>query len=54
MTKRELIIALERFHEDDIVICKDENGMWDNIERVEADSCCIAIIFGGGSPFSDE
>ena len=54
MTKAELIDALSRFCEDDVVICKDEQGGWDNIERVEPDGSAIAIIFGGGSPFSDE
>lgn len=58
MTKKELIKALEGsnedLNEDLVVICKDTDGGWNNIERVEVDSCAIAIVFGGGSAFSDE
>ena len=54
MTKRELIKELEPFGNDDIVVCKDLNGGWDNIEKVEQDGSSVAIVFGGGSPFSDE
>ena len=54
MTKKELIKALEPFDEDDIAICQDEQGGWDNIKKVEYDRGNIAIVFGGGSPFSDE
>lgn len=54
MTKRELIESLSFFSDDAVVICKDEDGSWDNIERVEADGSSVAIVFGGGSPFSDE
>ena len=54
MTKAELIKALEQFDEDAVVICMDESGGWDNINSVVADGSGIAIVFGGGSPFSDE
>ena len=54
MTKKELIKALEPFNDDAVVVCKDEYGGWDNIERVEDNCCSVAIVFGGGSPFSDE
>lgn len=54
MTKNELIEALDGYREDAIVICKDDEGCWDNILRVEPDGCSAAIVFGGGSPFSDE
>jgi hypothetical protein len=54
MTKKELIKSLELFDDYDIVICKDEHGLWDNIQHIQHDGCCICIVFGGGSPFSDE
>lgn len=54
MTKNELVIALNDFDDDCIVICKDESGGWDNIIKVESDGSAISIVFGGGSPFSDE
>lgn len=54
MTKKDLINALAPFRDDSVVICKDETGGWDNIQTVEPDGCSIAIVFGGGSPFSDE
>ena len=51
MTKKELFYALDGFDDDAVVICQDENGGWDNIQRVEPDGCSVAIIFGGGSPW---
>ncbi len=54
MTIKDLIASLVIYHEDAIVICKDDNDCWDNIERVVQDGSCVAIVFGGGSPFSDE
>jgi len=54
MTKKELIKALEPFDEDEVVICQDEHGCWDNIQTVEQEGSNITIIFGGGAPFSDE
>jgi len=54
MTKKELIAALDPFFDDAVVVCMDEAGGWDNIERVTDEYGHIAIIFGGGSPFSDE
>jgi hypothetical protein len=32
----------------------DSSGGWDNIEEVKKSGEAINIIFGGGSPFSDE
>ena len=54
MTKKELIKALNDFDDDDIVICMDFEGCWDNIETVKKWNHDICIVFGGGSPFSDE
>jgi len=54
MTKKELIEALKDCDDDLIVVCSDTNGGWDNIEKVVDTGCSIAIIFGGGSQFSDE
>ena len=54
MTKKELLQQLEPFNDDDIIIVVDETGGWDNIKEIEKEGCCINIIFGGGSPFSDE
>lgn len=54
MTKKELIKALEHIHEDEVIVCMDEQGGWDNIDRIGKVGETPAIIFGGGSPFSDE
>ena len=54
MTKQELIKELEKYDDDAVVICMDDSGGWDNIERLKEDGSAIAIIFGGGSPFSGE
>jgi len=54
MTKKELNKALENFDDDSVVICMDDNGGWDNIERVCSNGSSIAIVFGGGSPFSSD
>ena len=53
-TKKEVIDMLEEYDDYAVVICKDASGGWDNIEDVKQDGSSIAIIFGGGSPFSDE
>lgn len=55
-TKKELIEMLEPFDDDDVVICMDEQGIWDNILQVKQDegSSSIDIVSGGGSPFSSE
>lgn len=53
-TKRELIKMLEEYSEDAGVIIMDEEGGWDNILYVKKDGSAIAIVFGGGSPFSSE
>jgi len=54
MTKRELIEALEPFPEDEVVVCMDGGGGWDNIEDVNRFESTIRIVFGGGSPFSSD
>lgn len=54
MTKNELVIALNDFDDDAIVVCMDENKGWDNIDEVTPFGSNVAIVFGGGSPFSDE
>ena len=54
MTKGELLRALDGYDDDAVVVCRDEHCGWDNIQRVEPDGCSVAIVFGGGSPFSDE
>ena len=58
MTKAELIYALRDWDDDDVVVGQYEDTGWDNIIRVDhlmgnlrSGPC---IIFGGGSPFSDE
>lgn len=53
-TKKELIKMLEPYDDDSIVIVMDDVGGWDNIEEVKQDGSNIAIVFRGGSPFSDE
>lgn len=52
--KKELIKALDEFDEDDVVICMDEKGGWDNILEVKQNGSSIAIVFGGGSPFEND
>lgn len=53
-TKKELLEMLEPYDDDDIVVCMDSHGGWDNIETVKYFGSSVAILFGGGSPFSDE
>jgi hypothetical protein len=54
MTVDLLIKMLKEFDSDAVVICKDLHGGWDNIEEVKKSGSSVSIIFGGGSPFSDE
>jgi hypothetical protein len=54
MTKKELIEAMKDIDEDNVVVCADEHGGWDNIQKIGKVGETPAIIFGGGSPFSDE
>ena len=54
MTKKELIEAMKNIKDDDVIVCVDEYGGWDNIIRVGNVGGTPAIVFGGGSPFSDE
>ena len=44
MTKKELVEELEKFDDDDVVICIDEQGNWDNIKNLEKDGDTIEII----------
>ena len=53
MTKIELIAALEQFGEDEVIVCADEDGGWDNIQTVTRMNGTPSIVWGGGSPFSD-
>lgn len=53
-TKKELIGMLEEYDDDSVVVCMDESGAWDNISHLKKDGSCIAIVFGGPLPFSDE
>lgn len=56
MTKQELIKALDQFGDDEVIVCAYEDDLaWDNIQQVcRANGQMPTIIFGGGSPFSDE
>lgn len=54
MTKRELIAALSAVDDDAVIVCADESGGWDNILTIGKVGETPAIIFGGGSPFSDD
>lgn len=55
MTKAELIEALDLYFEDDeVVVCADESGVWDNITHLGRVDGTAAVFFGGGSPFRDE
>ncbi len=54
MTKKELIESLENIPDDDVIVCADEDGGWDNIIGIGKVGDTPAIIWGGGSPFSDE
>lgn len=54
-TKAELIKMMEPFEDDAVMVCMDSEGGWDNIEEVvQFGSTSGAIVFSGGSPFSDE
>jgi len=54
MTVSELIRELTAHDRDKVVVCSDDGGGWDNIQEVKDDGGTIRIVFGGGSPFSDE
>ena len=54
MTKAGLLKALENTPDDEIIVVQGREGGWDNIEEVKQQGGTTAIIFGGGSPFSDE
>ena len=54
MTVKDLITELRKQDEDAVAICMDEGGGWDNIEEVITNGSSVAIVFGGGSPFSDD
>jgi len=46
MTKEELIQYLEKYDDKMIVICSDQDGSWENIDRVETHNGEIAIVYG--------
>lgn len=52
MTKRELIIRLNPFDDDDVVIISDGTG-WCNIERLEQQGSNIALLQEKYPVFSD-
>lgn len=54
MTVSELRKSLAQCDDDSIVVCMDESGGWDNILSVECGLGSVVIMWGGGSPFSDE
>jgi len=54
MTKKELINAMDHIENDEVIVCADGNGGWNNIKKIGKAGETPAIIFGGGSPFSDE
>ena len=54
MTKKELLKVLELYDDDACVVCMDASGGWDNIEEVRDSGGLIAIVFGGGSPFTSD
>lgn len=55
MTVYELKSALETlFDDDEVIVCADESGIWDNILEVKRIDGTPTITWGGGSPFSDE
>ena len=53
MTKTELINALSKFNDDDVVIISFGDGGWSNIETVVQDGSCINIIAEISPIFSD-
>jgi hypothetical protein len=55
-TRKELIQMLDDQHveDDDVIVCAAMSGGWDNIVEVVSLNGTPAILFGGGSPFSDE
>jgi len=54
MTIEELSIEISKFKNNEIVICMNQDGVWDNIDRVEKTNDGIAIIFNDNAPFIDE
>ena len=48
-----LIEELKKLPQDEVIVISDEAGGWDNIVEVKS-SPSATIVFGGGSPFSDE
>jgi len=53
MTKKELIESLKEVEDDDMIICMDETGGWDNILEIKKNGGLVSIVFGGGSNFWD-
>lgn len=49
-TKKELVGWLNKsFHDDDLVVCMNEDGMWDNISDISKRDGMCAISFGESS-----
>ncbi len=54
MLVEQLIEVLKEMPQENVAICQGEDGGWGNIKGVRVDGLIVRIIFGGGSPFSDE
>lgn len=54
MTKHELLKCLASVDDDTVIVCQDEQGGWDNIVKIIPVGSSVAIVFGGGSPFSSD
>ena len=54
MTVDLLIKKLKELDGEAVVICEDSSGGWDNVIDIKKSGSSVSILFGGGSPFSDE
>jgi hypothetical protein len=54
MTKKELIKALEEVPEDTVIICRDEQGGWNNINNVWYDGGTCSIEYGDDLIFTSD
>tara|TARA_R110000822_G_scaffold254332_3_gene380638 strand:+ start:5288 stop:5455 length:168 start_codon:yes stop_codon:yes gene_type:complete len=54
MLVEQLIEVLKEMPQESVAVCQDLDGGWDNITGVRVNGSTVNIIFGGGSPFSDE
>jgi len=53
MTNKELISKLSEFEDKLIVICSNQDGAWDHIDRVELKSNEIIIYIDNIRPIDD-